>query len=101
MESLAVTLRCVATCPNASASLFTGAKLAHLGWLPQGQPERATRAIRMVEQAHADGFGHCTMIGECASVCPKQIPLSVIARMNRDFLGAVWRKGDTVPGPRK
>jgi succinate dehydrogenase / fumarate reductase iron-sulfur subunit len=79
---------CVAMCPNASASLFTGAKIAHLGILPQGQPERASRAIAMVAQMNAEKFGSCTNIGECEAVCPKGIKLEVIARMNRDFLNA-------------
>src|SRR5882724_7475176 len=79
---------CVAMCPNASAALFTGAKIAHLGLLPQGQPERATRALAMVAQATAEGFGSCTNIGECEAVCPKEIKLEVIARMNRDFIRA-------------
>jgi succinate dehydrogenase / fumarate reductase iron-sulfur subunit len=81
---------CVAMCPNASAALFTGAKIAHLGLLPQGQPERDSRAIAMVAQATAEGFGNCTNIGECEAVCPKEIKLEVIARMNRDFIGASW-----------
>ena len=81
---------CVAACPNASASLFTGAKIAHLGVLPQGQPERDPRALSMVAQAHAEGFGSCTNIGECEAVCPKEIRLEVIARMNRDFVKASW-----------
>jgi succinate dehydrogenase / fumarate reductase iron-sulfur subunit len=82
---------CVAACPNASASLFTGAKISHLGLLPQGQPERATRALRMVGQMNREGFGPCTNIGECEAVCPKGIRLEVIARMNRDFLRASIR----------
>ncbi len=81
---------CVAACPNASAALFTGAKISHLGLLPQGQPERRQRALSMVAQAAAEGFGHCTNIGECEAVCPKEIKLEVIARMNRDFLKASW-----------
>jgi succinate dehydrogenase / fumarate reductase, iron-sulfur subunit len=81
---------CVAMCPNASAALFTGAKIAHLGLLPQGQPERNTRALAMVAQATAEGFGSCTNIGECEAVCPKEIKLEVIARMNRDFIRATW-----------
>jgi succinate dehydrogenase / fumarate reductase iron-sulfur subunit len=80
---------CVAMCPNASAALFTGAKIAHLGLLPQGQPERGTRAIAMVAQAAAERFGSCTNIGECEAVCPKEIKLEVIARMNRDFIRTV------------
>ena len=83
---------CVAACPNASASLFTGAKIAHLGALPQGQPERDTRALDMVATARAELFGSCTNIGECSAVCPKLIPLEVIARMNRDFIRASWSK---------
>src|SRR6266567_1063115 len=79
---------CVAMCPNGSAALFTGAKIAHLGLLPQGQPERAQRAISMVAQARQELFGSCTNIGECESVCPKEIKLEVIARMNRDFMRA-------------
>ena len=81
---------CVAMCPNASAALFTGAKIAHLGLLPQGQPEREQRAIAMVAQAKQELFGSCTNIGECEAVCPKEIKLEVIARMNRDFLRASW-----------
>lgn len=81
---------CVASCPNASASLFTSAKISHLGHLPQGQPERYTRAVNMVAQAREEGFGMCTNIGECEAVCPKGIALENIARMNRDFLiGAI------------
>jgi succinate dehydrogenase / fumarate reductase iron-sulfur subunit len=79
---------CVAACPNASAALFTGAKISHLGLLPQGQPERHERALRMVTQFNRENFGSCTNIGECAAVCPKEIKLEVIARMNRDFLSA-------------
>jgi succinate dehydrogenase / fumarate reductase, iron-sulfur subunit len=81
---------CVAMCPNASASLFLGAKIAHLGLLPQGQPERLRRVRAMVAQSGAEGFGHCTSIGECEAVCPKEIRLEVIARMNGDFLRASW-----------
>jgi succinate dehydrogenase / fumarate reductase iron-sulfur subunit len=80
---------CVAMCPNASAALFMGAKIAHLGRLPQGQPERMRRALAMVAQANAEGFGGCTNIGECEAVCPKEIKLEVIARTNGDFLRAV------------
>ncbi len=81
---------CVAMCPNASASLFTAAKIAHLGLLPQGQPERDQRAEAMVAQAKQEMFGSCTNIGECEAVCPKEIKLSVIALMNRHFLRAKW-----------
>jgi succinate dehydrogenase / fumarate reductase, iron-sulfur subunit len=79
---------CVAACPNASAMLFVGAKIAHLGYLPQGQAERAQRAMNMVTQMDNEGFGSCTNIGECAAVCPKEIKLDVIARMNRDLIAA-------------
>jgi len=79
---------CVAMCPNAAAALFTGAKITHLGKLPQGLPERKQRAMAMVAQMNAEMFGSCTNIGECEAVCPKEIKLSVIARMNRDFLQA-------------
>src|SRR5215510_10184315 len=81
---------CVAACPNASASLFTGAKITHLGVLPQGQPEREARVLNMVSAAGAELFGSCTNIGECSAVCPKLIPLEVIARMNREFIRASW-----------
>ncbi len=87
---------CVAACPNASAALFTGAKIAHLGILPQGQPERDRRALHMVAQMNAEIFGSCTNIGECTGACPKEIPLEVIAAMNRDYLGGSWRKHDNV-----
>ena len=79
---------CVAACPNASAMLFVAAKVAHLGLLPQGQPERQTRVRRMVAQMDAEGFGACSNHGECEAVCPKGIDLSFIARMNRDLIGA-------------
>jgi succinate dehydrogenase / fumarate reductase iron-sulfur subunit len=83
---------CVAMCPNASASLFMGAKISHLGLLPQGQPERLERVRAMVAQSNEERFGGCTNIGECEAVCPKQIKLDVIARMHRDFLRAGWRR---------
>jgi len=79
---------CVAACPNASAMLFVAAKVAHLGMLPQGQPERYSRVVRMVEVMDEEGFGGCTNIGECAAVCPKEISMEFIARMNRDLLVA-------------
>ncbi len=82
---------CVAACPNASAALFTGAKIAHLGLLPQGQPERHERAFHMVRQFNAEEFGSCTNIGECEAVCPKEIRLEVIARMNRDYIRAALK----------
>jgi succinate dehydrogenase / fumarate reductase iron-sulfur subunit len=81
---------CVAACPNASAALFTGAKISHLGLLPQGQPERHERALHMVAQFNREGFGSCTNIGECEAVCPKEIKLEVIARMNHDYIQASW-----------
>jgi succinate dehydrogenase / fumarate reductase, iron-sulfur subunit len=84
---------CVAACPNASAALFTGAKITHLGVLPQGEPERPLRVLAMTAQARAEGFGHCTTIGECAAVCPAGIQLEVIARMNRDFIKASLSRG--------
>ena len=79
---------CVAACPNASAMLFTGAKVAQLSLLPQGQPERPARVRRMVAAMDEAGFGNCTNHGECEAVCPKGIPIDVIARMNRDYLRA-------------
>ncbi len=79
---------CVAACPNASAMLFAAAKISHLGYLPQGQPERGRRAVRIVSQMEAEGFGGCTNIGECSAVCPKEIRLDFISRMNRDLLVA-------------
>jgi succinate dehydrogenase / fumarate reductase, iron-sulfur subunit len=85
---------CVAACPNASAMLFTGAKVAQLALLPQGQPERMLRVRRMVGVMDALGFGGCTNHGECESACPKAIPLEVIARLNRDFLKASLRGED-------
>jgi succinate dehydrogenase / fumarate reductase iron-sulfur subunit len=79
---------CVAACPNGSASLFTAAKITHLGLLPQGQPERDSRVLAMVEQMDIEGFGGWTNTGECTAVCPKGIPLDTIARMNHDYLNA-------------
>jgi succinate dehydrogenase / fumarate reductase iron-sulfur subunit len=87
---------CVAACPNGSAALFVGAKLTHLSLLPQGQPERAHRARAMVAAADREGFGGCSLHGECEAVCPKGIGLDVIARMNREFLTAslaAWSRG--------
>ena len=77
---------CVAACPNASAMLFTAAKVSHLGLLPQGQPERASRALEMVSAMDREGFGTCTNHAECEAVCPKEVSLRFIARMNRDYL---------------
>ncbi|MGC5627330.1 succinate dehydrogenase/fumarate reductase iron-sulfur subunit [Georgenia sp. Z1344] len=76
---------CVAACPNASGMLFLGAKVTHLGMLPQGQPERQARVVDMLAQHDAEGFGGCTNIGECAAVCPKEIPLDVISQLNSDL----------------
>jgi succinate dehydrogenase / fumarate reductase iron-sulfur subunit len=83
---------CIAACPNGSASLFTAAKISHLGYLPQGQPERMRRAERMVAQMDAEEFGHCTLYGECQEACPKEISIDTIARMNRDYLVATITK---------
>lgn len=80
---------CVAACPNSSAMLFVGAKAAHLARLPQGQPERGQRVLDMVSTMDGQGFGNCTNHGACATACPKQIPLRVIAELNRDYLAAV------------
>jgi succinate dehydrogenase / fumarate reductase iron-sulfur subunit len=77
---------CVAACPNGSAMLFTAAKVGHLAALPQGQEEREERAVLMVGQMDAEGFGGCTNIRECGAVCPKEIPIDFIAQMNRDLL---------------
>jgi len=77
---------CVAACPNASAMLFTAAKVSHLSLLPQGQPERYRRVLGMVTQMDIEGFGGCTNFGECQEACPKEIGLWTIARMNVDFL---------------
>jgi succinate dehydrogenase / fumarate reductase iron-sulfur subunit len=79
---------CVAACPNGSASLFLGAKITHLGELPQGQPERDHRVLAMVAEHDDAGFGGCTNTGECAVACPKEIPLDVISQLNRDYLAA-------------
>jgi succinate dehydrogenase / fumarate reductase iron-sulfur subunit len=84
---------CVAACPNASASLFTAAKIGHLAMLPQGQPERMERALAMIAQMDAEGFGSCTNHEECEAVCPKGISVQFIARMNADFLMASITKG--------
>jgi succinate dehydrogenase / fumarate reductase iron-sulfur subunit len=79
---------CVAACPNASAMLFTSAKVGHLGLLPQGQPERKDRVLNMIQQHDDEGSGNCTNHGECEAVCPKQISIDFIARLNRDLFGA-------------
>jgi succinate dehydrogenase / fumarate reductase, iron-sulfur subunit len=83
---------CVAACPNAAAMLFTSAKLTHLNSLPQGQPQRDQRTVSMVASMNAELFGSCTNHGECEAVCPKEIPLEFIGRMNHDLLRAVTRR---------
>ena len=84
---------CVAACPNASAMLFTAAKITHLARLPQGQPERYQRAVNMVVTHDEQGFGNCTNIGECAAVCPKEIKLDTIAQLNRDVFRTTLAPG--------
>ena len=79
---------CVAACPNASASLFTSAKITHLGVLPQGQAERYRRVLKMVERMDLEGFGNCSLFGECQEACPKLISIDSIAQMNRDYIKA-------------
>ena len=83
---------CVAACPNAAAMLFTSAKLTHLNSLPQGQPQRDQRTVSMVASMNAELFGSCTNHGECEAVCPKEIPLEFIGRMNHDLIRAVTRR---------
>ena len=83
---------CVAACPNASAMLFTSAKVSHLGLLPQGQPERWERVERMVAQMEEEGFGSCRNYAECEAQCPKGISIDFIGRMNRDYTRAVLRE---------
>ena len=79
---------CVAACPQASAMLFVGAKVSHLALLPQGQPERARRALAMLTAMDALGFGHCSNEGECEAACPKRVSIRHIARLNREFIKA-------------
>jgi succinate dehydrogenase / fumarate reductase iron-sulfur subunit len=83
---------CVAACPNASAMLFVSAKVGHLNALPQGEPEKYRRATLMIDQMDAEGFGGCTNHGECEAVCPKEISIDFIARLNRDYLKASLKK---------
>ena len=83
---------CVAACPNGSAMLFTGAKVSHMNSLPQGKPEKDKRVLSMVRQMDEEGFGGCTNFGECQAVCPKEIKLDVIAKMNRDYAAAKIRE---------
>ena len=80
---------CVAACPNGSASLFLGAKITHLGELPQGQAERNERVVNMAAQHDHEHFGGCTNIGECSAACPKEIPLDVISQLNKDLRTAM------------
>jgi succinate dehydrogenase / fumarate reductase, iron-sulfur subunit len=83
---------CIAACPNASAALFTAAKVSHLRLLPQGEPERAERALRMVHKMKELGFGHCSFHGECEAVCPKGISIDFISLMNKEYLRAGGRR---------
>jgi len=83
---------CVAACPNASAMLFTAAKIAHLGLVPQGQPERDRRVLAMIGTMDGEEFGGCTNHRECEAACPKEISSAFIARMNRDYMKALGRK---------
>jgi succinate dehydrogenase / fumarate reductase iron-sulfur subunit len=83
---------CVAACPNGAAMLYTAAKVSHLGLLPQGQPERWSRVVDMVQQMDREGFGGCTNYGECEEACPKGISIKFIGRMNRDYLTATLRR---------
>jgi succinate dehydrogenase / fumarate reductase iron-sulfur subunit len=85
---------CVAACPNASASLFTAAKISHLGALPQGQPERRKRALDMVARMDLEGFGGCSLFGECMAACPKGISIDAIQQMNRDYAVAMATKSE-------
>jgi succinate dehydrogenase / fumarate reductase iron-sulfur subunit len=80
---------CVAACKNASAHLFMSAKISQLALLPQGQVERHHRVLSMIEQADAEGFGSCSNEGECEAVCPKEIPISNIAKMTREYVRAM------------
>jgi succinate dehydrogenase iron-sulfur subunit len=84
---------CVAACKNASAHLFMSAKISHLSLLPQGQVERYRRVVAMIAQADAEGFGSCSNEGECEAVCPKEIPISNIARMTREYAKAMFKSG--------
>ena len=84
---------CVAVCKNASAMLFVAAKVSHLNLLPQGKAEKDRRALSMVSQMDAEGFGNCSVTGSCEAVCPKEISLSFIAKMNRDYAGAILKGG--------
>jgi len=89
---------CVAACPNAAAMLFVGAKISHLRHLPQGRQEQDRRALSMVKQMDAEGFGNCSNYYECEAVCPKEIPVKVIAEMNRDYLKASFLHEERAAG---
>lgn len=89
---------CVASCKNASAALFTSAKVSHFALLPQGQIERAERVAQMVAQMDHEGFGSCTSTGACSAACPKDISLSNISRMNRELLVSALTKKETAQG---
>ena len=82
---------CAAACPNASAMLFTAAKVSHLAFLPQGGPERTSRVLKMVRQMDAEGFGNCANTYECEAVCPAEISASFIAKLNREYAMASFR----------
>jgi succinate dehydrogenase / fumarate reductase iron-sulfur subunit len=84
---------CAAACPNASAMLFTAAKVSHLAFLPQGAPERTSRALKMVRQMDAEGFGNCTNTYECEAVCPAEISVGFIAKLNREYARALLQRG--------
>ena len=92
---------CVAACKNASAMLFVAAKVSHLNLLPQGKVEKDRRVLNMVTQMDAEGFGNCTVTGSCEAVCPKEISLDFIAKMNRDYLKAILKKGVREDAPVK
>lgn len=87
---------CVAACPNASASLFTSAKVSQYTYLPQGHPERDRRVLRMVQQMDEEGFGNCSNHGECEAVCPKGISIENIAIMRREYVKAALRNGSAI-----
>jgi succinate dehydrogenase / fumarate reductase iron-sulfur subunit len=92
---------CVAACKNASAMLFVAAKVSHLNLLPQGKVEKDRRVLNMVTQMDSEGFGNCTVTGSCEAVCPKEISLDFIAKMNRDYLKAILKKGVCEEAPVK
>jgi succinate dehydrogenase / fumarate reductase, iron-sulfur subunit len=92
---------CVAACKNASAMLFVSAKVSHLNLLPQGKVEKDRRVLNMVTQMDSEGFGSCTVTGSCEAVCPKEISLDFIAKMNRDYLQAILKKGVREDAPVK